>query len=71
MSAMAGALDVELEKLGHYRLGSGGRAPVPDDIQRAVRLVITVTALAAGILAAFAWVAGRLSSPDRGRARQS
>lgn len=39
MSAMAGALDVCLEKMGHYRLNAGGRAPTPTDIRRASRIV--------------------------------
>jgi adenosylcobinamide-phosphate synthase len=56
MSAMAGALGVELEKVGHYRLGSGGRPPTPDDIQRAMRLVVKVAILAAGTLAALMWI---------------
>ncbi|GAB4535233.1 MAG: adenosylcobinamide-phosphate synthase CbiB [Anaerolineae bacterium] len=41
MSAMAGALGVELEKVGHYRLGEGGRPPGSGDIRRAVRLIRT------------------------------
>jgi len=36
MAAMAGALGVELEKIGHYRLGAGQRAPVPADVYRAL-----------------------------------
>ena len=39
MSAMAGALDVRLEKVGHYRLNESGRAPRPDDIRRAARII--------------------------------
>lgn len=39
MSAMAGALNVELEKIDHYRLGAGGRLPEPADIAEAVKLV--------------------------------
>jgi adenosylcobinamide-phosphate synthase len=39
MSAMAGALDVRLEKVGHYRLNDAGRAPRPGDIRRAARIV--------------------------------
>jgi adenosylcobinamide-phosphate synthase len=50
MSAMAGALGVELEKVDHYRLGAGGRSPAPGDISRAVRLVRVVLALVAGLL---------------------
>jgi adenosylcobinamide-phosphate synthase len=50
MSAMAGALGVELEKVGHYRLGAGLRPPTPGDIGQAVRLMRIATALAAGLL---------------------
>jgi len=39
MSAMAGALDVRLEKVGHYVLNERGRAPQPRDIARAARVV--------------------------------
>jgi adenosylcobinamide-phosphate synthase len=39
MSAMAGALDVRLEKPGHYRLNAEGAAPGASDIGRARRLV--------------------------------
>jgi len=39
MSAMAGALDVRLEKMGHYRLNENGNAPQSSDIQRAVKIV--------------------------------
>lgn len=49
MSAMAGALDVELEKIGHYRLGSGGRQPVAADIGRSVRLSRVAVVLGAGL----------------------
>lgn len=44
MAAMAGALGVELEKVGHYRLGAGGGVADAALIARADRLV----ALAAG-----------------------
>lgn len=50
MSAMAGALDVELEKVGHYRLGNGRRRPLADDIGRAVRLMRAATLLGVGLL---------------------
>lgn len=50
MSAMAGALEVELEKVGHYQLGAGQRPPVPEDVGRAVRLMRIATALSAGLL---------------------
>ncbi|MEA2641541.1 MAG: adenosylcobinamide-phosphate synthase [Chloroflexota bacterium] len=38
MAAMAGALGVRLEKVGHYRVGVGGRPPCPADVRRAVRV---------------------------------
>ncbi len=38
MSAMAGALGIELEKTGHYRLGRGARPPGVEDIERAIAL---------------------------------
>jgi adenosylcobinamide-phosphate synthase len=39
MSAMAGALGVELEKIDHYRLGAGLPLPQASDIPRAVMLM--------------------------------
>jgi adenosylcobinamide-phosphate synthase len=39
MAAMAGALGVELEKAGHYRLGSGLRQPTAADIVESVRVM--------------------------------
>jgi adenosylcobinamide-phosphate synthase len=51
MGAMAGALDLTLEKPGAYRLGTG-RPPVAGDIRRAQR--IAAAALAGGALAATA-----------------
>jgi adenosylcobinamide-phosphate synthase len=51
MSTMAGALRVELEKAGHYRLGAGQTLPIARDIARAMRLAYGTTALAAGLLA--------------------
>lgn len=50
MSAMAGALGVELEKVAYYRLGARQRPPAPADIRRAVRLMHTAIALALGLL---------------------
>jgi adenosylcobinamide-phosphate synthase len=49
MAAMAGALGVELEKSGHYRLGAGLRAPAAADVDRAVRVMLGAAALAAAI----------------------
>lgn len=45
MSAMAGALGVELEKVDHYRLNAGGRPAQPDDIRRARRLMVGAVGL--------------------------
>lgn len=45
MAAMAGALNVRLEKRGHYRLGPGKVSPTPKTIGQAVRLM-EITALA-------------------------
>jgi adenosylcobinamide-phosphate synthase len=50
MSAMAGALGVELEKVGYYRLGWGQRKPLAGDIGRAARLVHLATTLGLGLL---------------------
>ena len=47
MSSMAGALHVELEKFGYYRLGAGHRFPDVADISIAVRLIYGATALGA------------------------
>jgi len=46
MAAMAGALGVTLEKVGHYRLGSGLKQPVAADIEESVRIMQWVAALA-------------------------
>jgi adenosylcobinamide-phosphate synthase len=54
MAAMAGALGVELEKIGCYRLGAGGGAPGAGDIGRAVLVMALACALAA-LAAAAAW----------------
>ena len=39
MSAMAGALDVELEKVGQYQLGEGLAKPEPTDIARGIKVL--------------------------------
>ena len=56
MSAMAGALDIELEKVGHYCLGAGQRPPQATDIGRAVRLMRWAALLGAGLLTGYAWL---------------
>lgn len=48
MSAMAGALGIELEKIDYYCLGAGLSVPRPGDIQRAVQLLYGATALSLG-----------------------
>lgn len=50
MSAMAGALGVELEKVGAYRLGEGLPPPKVEDISRAVFLMQQAVWLGAGVL---------------------
>ena len=50
MSAMAGALGVELEKVDHYRLGTGGRKPGIGDIRRARSVMFTATAMVTGLV---------------------
>ncbi len=45
MSAMAGALGVELEKAGFYCLGGGNRLPTVQDIQTARQMLITIAVL--------------------------
>lgn len=52
MAAMAGALGVELVKPGHYRLGAGLRAPVAEDIRRAVVIARFAATLLAATLTA-------------------
>jgi adenosylcobinamide-phosphate synthase len=47
MSAMAGALGVSLEKVGHYRLGDGPALPNAESIQQSGRLAGVALALAA------------------------
>lgn len=50
MAAMAGALGVELEKPGAYRLGAGFRTPDGRDITRAVRIMAGAAALAVALV---------------------
>lgn len=52
MSAMAGALHVVLEKIGHYRLGAELSLPAACDISRAIRLIYGAVAVGVGILLA-------------------
>lgn len=50
MSAMAGALGVELEKVGHYALGKGLRLPASADLARARRMLHVMALLAVLLL---------------------
>ncbi|MEL6309354.1 MAG: adenosylcobinamide-phosphate synthase CbiB [Chloroflexota bacterium] len=50
MSAMAGALDVELEKVDHYRLNANAPAPQKDDIRRSRHLMLVVVGMFVGLL---------------------
>ena len=56
MSGMAGALGVELEKVGHYRLGDGTRPIGPQDIDQAIRSMYLVAALGLAAALALAYV---------------
>jgi adenosylcobinamide-phosphate synthase len=49
ISAIAGALGIRLEKVDHYCLNDGGRAPQPEDITQAERVVALALAIAAGL----------------------
>lgn len=55
MAAMAGLLEIALEKPGHYRLGDHGRSLQPALISRASRLVLLCAGLTAGLLALAIW----------------
>jgi adenosylcobinamide-phosphate synthase len=50
MAAMAGALGVRLEKVGHYCLNASGRAPTAGDLRRAGRVVLLALALGVGVI---------------------
>jgi adenosylcobinamide-phosphate synthase len=59
MSAAAGALGVQLEKVGHYRLNSEGRLPVAADVRRALTLTRAALPLALPLLAGAVWLRRR------------
>jgi adenosylcobinamide-phosphate synthase len=46
MAAMAGALGVQLEKIGHYRLGAPAPPPGPSEIAHSVAILVVACALA-------------------------
>ena len=56
MSGMAGALGVELEKVGHYRLGDDIRPIEPQDITQAIRSMYLVAALGLAVALALAYL---------------
>jgi adenosylcobinamide-phosphate synthase len=58
MAAMAGALRVQLEKTGAYRLGQGS-PPTANDIRRAQRVAGGALVLGAVISTALAWIMDR------------
>jgi cobalamin biosynthesis protein CobD/CbiB len=51
MSVMAGALGVELKKVGYYCLGAGHALPAAQDIPAAIRLLAWTVAMAVSLLA--------------------
>jgi adenosylcobinamide-phosphate synthase len=55
MAAMAGALGIQLEKVGHYQLGDAEKLPTPTDIRKAELMVWRV-----GILALLLAMCGRI-----------
>jgi adenosylcobinamide-phosphate synthase len=55
MAAMAGALGVQLEKVGCYRLGDGSAVVGAAEIDRAVRILYVASALMATAAACAAW----------------
>jgi adenosylcobinamide-phosphate synthase len=55
MAAMAGAIGIQLEKVGHYQLGDAERPPTPGDIRKAELMVWRV-----GILALLLAMGGRI-----------
>ena len=59
IGAMAGALGVEIEKTGHYRLGPKGARPSARDIRRANRLFAGAALVAVGIAAGLIIAKGR------------
>jgi cobalamin biosynthesis protein CobD/CbiB len=50
MSAMAGALGVTLEKVGHYQLEGGHAPPGVETIDRALRVAAVTVGLFVGLL---------------------
>ncbi|MDP9373875.1 MAG: cobalamin biosynthesis protein, partial [Chloroflexota bacterium] len=70
MAAMAGALGVELEKAGHYRLNAGGAAPTAETVARADRLLTLAAAGAAGLTLVLRWGCVHKFASSNGQRRQ-
>jgi adenosylcobinamide-phosphate synthase len=56
MSVAAGVLGIELEKAGHYRLGSGQGVATPRDISRAIWLLRATVGCLVALVTLAAWV---------------
>lgn len=61
MSAMAGALNIELEKVDHYVLGAGGNPPKAEDIGKSRRLMFAAVAI---LIALFTLLSSRKNHAD-------
>jgi adenosylcobinamide-phosphate synthase len=55
MSAAAGALGVTLEKIDHYCLPGGPQLPMPQDIRRARRLILSAAVMGSVVSGLLAW----------------
>jgi adenosylcobinamide-phosphate synthase len=55
MAAVAGALGVQLEKIGHYRIGDNREGLGIKHIYRAMRLVNLSTTIAVALMALMLW----------------
>lgn len=60
MSAASGVLGVQLEKQGHYRLGSDLPRPLASEISRAIQLLWTTSIVSLVVLSVVIWMRGLL-----------
>lgn len=67
MAAAAGALGVELDKVGVYRLGAEGREAGDQDISRMIALLRTASVVGAMALMALAWISRKRTIPHEWR----
>ncbi len=67
MAAMAGALGVELAKVGHYRLGAGGAPPTAATVAQADQLVRWVAGFAVVLAICGRWAIVRKCKVNDGR----